>query len=384
MPAVVEDLTPTTSPQAAAMESSADKKRNKLGYHRTSVACVHCRRRKIRCLVAPDDSQGRCENCIRLRKECQFFPVDQQPPVEKKSRPSSRLDTASTDPSTASSSPPNVSGVDQAEAFFPYQPMPLGSSQDVAGFNPAAFPGNPMAPFAPGWWPPQRPGTNVRVLTQDPVDRTVGSAEFASPPALDPSVPWDEYTTMAADPQMLANMSAGKTMMNMPWGPAHNPMAPMPTASPLPGTPTVPSQPQGLTPAPTFAMQPDGTVWQVPPTRTMSFPAPAADMVPYPAPGQFVQPSPADLKRRMTSPAQSFSGAPVNPQSPPAADLQTGISVSYPGQPTPMGFHSWQDVNTMSPMNVVPYPIYPDPGQQAGFGSQSPMGPPGPGHSPHS
>ncbi|PYH89399.1 hypothetical protein BO71DRAFT_423021 [Aspergillus ellipticus CBS 707.79] len=361
MPAVIEDLTtPNTSPPAAAMESStADKKRNKLGYHRTSVACVHCRRRKIRCLVAADDTQGRCENCIRLRKECQFFPVDQQPPVEKKSRPSSRLDTASTDPSTASSSPPNVSGVDQAEAFFPYQPIPLGSSQEVPGFSPATFPGNPMGSFAP-----------------------VGSSEFTSPAGLDPSVPWDEYTTMAADPQMLATMSAGKAMMNMGpnvWGAAQHPMAPTPT-------PTVPSQPpQGLAPAPTFAMQPDGTVWQVPPARSMTFPAPPADMVSYPAPAQFVPPpTPADLKRRMTSPAQSFPGTPVNPQSPPAAELQTGISVSYPGQPTPLGFHPWQDVNSMSPMSVVQYPMYPDPGPQAGFGSPSPMGPPGPGHSSHS
>lgn len=174
MPAVVEDITPTNCSEGAVMEpSTADKKRNKLGYHRTSVACgklavpgvlccitsllilnatVHCRRRKIRCLVANDDPQGRCENCIRLRKECQFFPVDQQPPVEKKSRPSSRLETASTDPSTASSSPPNVTGVEQAEPFYPYQPMPLGSNPDVGAFNAATFSGNPMAPFSPGVW----------------------------------------------------------------------------------------------------------------------------------------------------------------------------------------------------------------------------------------
>lgn len=36
----------------------------------------HCRRRKIRCLLAPDDPQGRCSNCIRLKKECNFFPVE--------------------------------------------------------------------------------------------------------------------------------------------------------------------------------------------------------------------------------------------------------------------------------------------------------------------
>ena len=40
----------------------------------------HCRRRKIRCIPAPADPQQRCSNCIRLKKECNFFPVDQQPP----------------------------------------------------------------------------------------------------------------------------------------------------------------------------------------------------------------------------------------------------------------------------------------------------------------
>ncbi|KAI9725708.1 MAG: hypothetical protein M1828_002591 [Chrysothrix sp. TS-e1954] len=44
-----------------------DKKRNKLGYHRTSVAC-------------DDDPSGRCSNCIRLKKECNFYPVDQNLP----------------------------------------------------------------------------------------------------------------------------------------------------------------------------------------------------------------------------------------------------------------------------------------------------------------
>lgn len=40
MPALVQNINPSPIPQDAIMESSAaDKKRNKLGYHRTSVAC---------------------------------------------------------------------------------------------------------------------------------------------------------------------------------------------------------------------------------------------------------------------------------------------------------------------------------------------------------
>lgn len=74
--------TPNIRDQAAAdasLAASAEKRRNKLGYHRTSVACGHCRRRKIRCILAPGDVQSRCANCIRLKKECNFYPVDQTP-----------------------------------------------------------------------------------------------------------------------------------------------------------------------------------------------------------------------------------------------------------------------------------------------------------------
>lgn len=101
---------------AAALALVNEKRRNKLGYHRTSVACGklsyrlsktdliclsvkieidghanlpfigHCRRRKIRCIPAPADPQNRCSNCIRLKKECNFYPVDQQPQPEPKRR----------------------------------------------------------------------------------------------------------------------------------------------------------------------------------------------------------------------------------------------------------------------------------------------------------
>ncbi|KAH9819757.1 GAL4-like Zn(II)2Cys6 (or C6 zinc) binuclear cluster DNA-binding domain [Teratosphaeria destructans] len=70
-------------------DSDADKKRNKLGYQRISIACgAHCRRRKIRCLVAEGDPQSRCQNCIRLKKECVFYPVDQQSAIENRHDPS--------------------------------------------------------------------------------------------------------------------------------------------------------------------------------------------------------------------------------------------------------------------------------------------------------
>jgi hypothetical protein len=104
--------------------------------------------------VAADDAQGRCENCIRLRKECQFFPVDQQPPVEKKSRPSSRLEAGSdpsvTTPMSLSSSPTSLNP-ESVEAFYPYAQVPMNaSSGDMAAFNPGAFAATQMPGFTPG------------------------------------------------------------------------------------------------------------------------------------------------------------------------------------------------------------------------------------------
>ncbi|UNI21140.1 hypothetical protein JDV02_007156 [Purpureocillium takamizusanense] len=86
---------------------TGEKKRNKLGYHRTSIACSHCRRRKIRCITSPE-VQNRCVNCIRLKKECSFYPVDQQPGGESRSRGAVRQTAGSSVASSTSS--PAVAG----------------------------------------------------------------------------------------------------------------------------------------------------------------------------------------------------------------------------------------------------------------------------------
>ena len=70
----------------------------------------NCRRRKIRCIPSPFDNQGRCTNCIRLKKECSFYPVDQQPPTDPRGESSSRASTAPKGTS-ASSSPATSNGV---------------------------------------------------------------------------------------------------------------------------------------------------------------------------------------------------------------------------------------------------------------------------------
>lgn len=144
--------------------SMADKRRNKLGYHRTSVACGtcppsdlprkrakcgaigHCRRRKIRCLLAPDDPQNRCSNCIRLKKECNFFPVDQQPQVERRPRTTSRAGTG--DLSNSSSSSPAMTSHpdDQLDHFYP--PLPLSTHEFPVCTS--AMNGNVMSPSGRG------------------------------------------------------------------------------------------------------------------------------------------------------------------------------------------------------------------------------------------
>ena len=142
---------------AESSMSLAEKRRNKLGYHRTSVACGefqrlrccfrnmtdrylgHCRKRKIRCLLAADDAQGRCSNCIRLKKECKFYAVDQQPPTERRPRSGSKTDTSSNELETPHSlSPGRIGGqmVEQVENFRgPYGPVPTTIDEESGGYH---------------------------------------------------------------------------------------------------------------------------------------------------------------------------------------------------------------------------------------------------------
>ena len=147
---------PASTPDVRGLANSeagmtlVEKRRNKLGYHRTSVACGtchhnyvlrryliavksgHCRRRKIRCLLAPDDPQQRCANCIRLKKDCNFFPVDQQPQIDNRSRHSPRADTLG---STSSDSSPALPGghLLGVEILDPYGQLPLPASFPARG-----------------------------------------------------------------------------------------------------------------------------------------------------------------------------------------------------------------------------------------------------------
>ncbi|KAI9642357.1 hypothetical protein NHQ30_009161 [Ciborinia camelliae] len=121
----------STNTDAAALALVNDKRRNKLGYHRTSVACGHCRRRKIRCIAAPADPQNRCSNCIRLKKECNFYPVDQQPQPEPKRRGSkAQSGTGGASRSSSPSIPP--SQLPDMQSNLPYN-LNMPAIQNLGG-----------------------------------------------------------------------------------------------------------------------------------------------------------------------------------------------------------------------------------------------------------
>ncbi|KAK4145468.1 uncharacterized protein C8A04DRAFT_35743 [Dichotomopilus funicola] len=128
-----QQQSPSQQSGPAGQDASAERRRNKLGYHRTSVACGHCRRRKIRCVPSPNDGQGRCINCIRLKKECSFYPVDQQPPVDTRQKSGSRS-SASTKVASASSSPSMQPGIpsDIHGQQQPYPHLTMPSAQNMA------------------------------------------------------------------------------------------------------------------------------------------------------------------------------------------------------------------------------------------------------------
>ncbi len=126
----------------------------------------HCRRRKIRCLLAADDPQGRCSNCIRLKKECNFFPVDQQPPLNRPAQAPHKTErTSSNGSSSASASPPNAQGLGRAPGM---------------GNHPAPYHPYPPASQAPG--PPGFPGALDRQRTDSASSKGKGVVPIASNP----------------------------------------------------------------------------------------------------------------------------------------------------------------------------------------------------------
>ncbi|KAF4337074.1 hypothetical protein FBEOM_9063 [Fusarium beomiforme] len=177
--------------------SSGEKKRNKLGYHRTSVACGHCRRRKIRCITSPNDTQGRCINCIRLKKDCSFFPVDQASVDDSRGRQTSKSTTAPKGKSATSSPATPISNlVEQPKkAKLPFVPsskrpgpITVPKVTEVEGAK-----GLPPQTKASGSSPENM--TPSEAGTQYPTNWIVTAPEQSPTSSSNLSTPWHTYTT---------------------------------------------------------------------------------------------------------------------------------------------------------------------------------------------
>lgn len=93
----------------------------------------HCRRRKIRCIPAPADLQNRCSNCIRLKKECNFYPVDQQPPPPEPRRRGSKAQSGNERLSESSSPSTSASQMPDMPPIPPNAHLNMPSIQDLGG-----------------------------------------------------------------------------------------------------------------------------------------------------------------------------------------------------------------------------------------------------------
>ncbi|KAI1202330.1 hypothetical protein F5X97DRAFT_345454 [Nemania serpens] len=125
-----------------------EKKRNRLGYARTNMACGNCRKRKIRCQPVKND--GRCSQCIRLKKDCQFYAVDQQPPpptvIGAGSRPHPKAVLASA--ATAAPVSPGQPGQMQTHQSYYTRTIPGGHDMGASHVRQAGYLSDPKAPGA--------------------------------------------------------------------------------------------------------------------------------------------------------------------------------------------------------------------------------------------
>lgn len=181
----------------------------------------------------------------------------------------------------------------------------------------------------------------------------MGQGEFGGHAPMDGV--WNEFTTMQ-DPQMLATMGKGQMMNLSPdiWNTGSVPTG-IPSSSPMEAQ----AQPMASPAYPMQAMQPDGSVWQVPPsgpTRTMSYHGQPDMNSSYPS--QFQPHVPPELKRRVTTPAHTLSASSTGSQSAsPGMEMQAPPGSVPFGAQSGMGYPSWPMSGIPSTM-AVHYPMY--------------------------
>ncbi|KMU75281.1 hypothetical protein CISG_04700 [Coccidioides immitis RMSCC 3703] len=295
----------------ASTGGTADKKRNKLGYHRTSVACVHCRRRKIRCLLAPDDAQGRCENCIRLKKECHFYPVDQQPPVEKRSRAGSKAEPPTPDASMVTT--PTLLGrgpmMEQKDSYFPYPFNPRERDSGHGDLQP--------------WY--LRGHDNVAILTSS-------VQSLAQPATWDASSIYDQQVSSVPPPLQASSPTGAIWDQRL--------------------------VPPNVTGNSAFGIVTDATAWNLQPS-TMPLSSPEVTAPGYTA--QLHAPLPSEYKPHIGNPARMYSV----PMAVPVSGIQPphNVPVSYDVQQQSLAYNTWSNMAPadISTSNQPIVPGIPDP-----------------------
>lgn len=216
------------------------------------TALEPCRRRKIRCILAYDDSRKRCVTCIRLKKTCAFHPPKRQHGYTGRFQTSDKFSpTADTSAATSSSfNGQNLGRVlDNAEhlrgvptsnstASFssndswnrPWGMLPKGLVCGISGFQNGAAPPINFQPDLAYLWP----WNYLDNLSSDQVDDSSHSS-WQSKVMVSPEVCGQSHSANAAVwlPSQY-NISASYPSSTMPLGQPYipNPPVKLPTSSP--------------------------------------------------------------------------------------------------------------------------------------------------------
>lgn len=280
-------------------------------------------------MPAVNDPAGRCADCIRLKKDCSFFPVDQQPTTDPRQKSASR---ASVGPkiTSASSSPAMSNG------YPPLNMAPPSLKSETTDSYP--------------------PDMKSESKLQSPMFQG-GSTKtngFKVPPGASTARPYPEYGSHGMTNWMAPDSSPGRSF-------AHDsPMTPAFSSYTQPGLPQ-PPPPNWTSPVPADSSRED-MYWGnfPPPQRSFSF---GTESVSSQAP-QYppIQP--------MSSRAYERKAATM--YSPPIAPTVMTPSTQYGASPSqgPPGYNTWQQ----------PYPnAKPDDGYGVWYGENGAPPPMAPG-----
>lgn len=304
----------------------------------------HCRRRKIRCIPSQNDVQGRCVNCIRLKKECSFYPVVQQPEPDTRQKSTSR---SSVGPkiASASSSPALPSGLPSAEMLHgqnSYAQLTMPSVQNMP--PPTRPPGSESYSADPKSKSTSHPLKRKRSL----LDEGRSAEAFKVPSSASSTRPY-EYGSHGMTNWMSADASPSSSKpsdLNTNWRsyPAESPITP--AFSPY--TPHAPP-PSATWPASvgSESSSRDDIGWSAypaPPSRSLSFGSEGHQQ--YPPISQMGSHSTRSYDRKSSSISGEMYPPPIATTIPgietvPGTTVEHGVSLSAGAAP-PSTYGSWQ------------------------------------------